>query len=95
MNYDHDYLGVGNSQHPANQPDAEPIEEEKELTIREALETGYEDKILEAIGRQEQKEAHVYAELIFIRDYIIQTETKAKQKTFLKNKINKLLKTLE
>lgn len=26
MEYDNDYLGVGNNQHPANQPDQEPDE---------------------------------------------------------------------
>lgn len=88
-NYDHDYLGVGNSQHPANREELEPIEE-KELTIREAFETGFEDKLLEAIGRQESKESHVYSELVFIRDYASQ-----KGDTFLKNRIIKLLKTLE
>lgn len=51
-NYDDFHLGVGNSQHPANEPEIDS-DEEKELTIREALETGYEDKILEAIGRNE------------------------------------------
>lgn len=88
-NYDHDHLGVGNSEHPANLPEIDS-EEEKELTIREALETGYEDKLLEAVGRQEEKEAHIYSELVFLRDYASQ-----KHDTFLKNKINKLLKTLE
>lgn len=88
-NYDQNYLGVGNSQHPANEPETDS-EEEKELTIREALETGFEDKILEAVGRQEQKESHIYSELVFIRDYASQ-----KQDTFLKNRIIKILKTLE
>lgn len=87
--YDHDYLGVGNSQHPANQPEIDS-EEEKELTIREAMETGFEDKLLEAIGRQEQKEAKVYAELVYLRDCAAQTKN-----TFFKNNIIKILKTLE
>jgi len=94
MNYDYDHLGVGNSQHPANLPEIDS-EEEKELTIREAYETGHEHLIMDAIGRQEQKESQVYSELVFLRDYIIQTETESKPKTFIKNKINKLLKTLE
>ena len=94
MNLDQELYGVGNSQHPANHPEIDS-EEEKDLTIREALETGFEDKLIEAVGRQEQKEAHIYSELVMLRDYILQTETESKPKTFIKNKINKLLKTLE
>lgn len=93
-NYDHDHLGVGNQMHPANQEELEPIEE-KELTIRQAYETGFEDKLLEAIGRQEKLLDSIYSELVFIRDYIIQTETEEKKKTFIKRRINTLLKTLE
>lgn len=88
-NYDHDHLGIGNSQHPANIAEIDS-DEEKDLTIREALETGYEDKLLEAVGRQEQKEAHIYSELVMLRDYAWHNGN-----AFLKNKINKLLKTLE
>lgn len=89
MDYDNDYLGVGNSQHPANEPDIDS-EEEKELTIREAYETGHEDLILEAIGRQEAKDSSIYSEFVFIRDLSRQTGN-----TYLKNRINKFLKTLE
>ena len=87
-NYDQDYLGVGNSQHPANQPEIDS-EEEKDLTIREALETGFEDNILEAIGRNEKLLYSIHSELVFIRDYASQ-----KHDNFLKNRITKLLKTL-
>lgn len=88
-NYDHDHLGVGNPMHPANQEELEPIEE-KELTIREALETGFEDKLLEATGRQEKLLDSIHSELVFIRDYASQ-----KHDTFLKNRITKFLKKLE
>jgi len=87
--YDHDHLGVGNSQHPSNLPEIDS-EEEKDLTIREAMETGFEDKILEAIGRNEKLLDSIHSELVFIREYSAQ-----KHDTFLKNRITKFLKTLE
>lgn len=87
MNYDHDYLGVGNSQHPANQPEIYS-EEEKDLTIGEALETGHDHLLYEAIGRNESLMASIESELIFIRDYSTQ-----KGDTYLKNRITKFLKT--
>lgn len=89
MDYDNDYLGVGNSQHPANEPEIDS-EEEKELTIREAYETGHEDLILQAIGRQETKDSSIYSEFVFIRDLASQLGN-----TYLKNRITKFLKTLE
>lgn len=88
MDYDNDYLGVGNSQHPANQPDL-PHEHEKELTIREAFETGYEDKLLEAISRQEKLNEHIISELDFFIGVLNQTEN-----TWLKNRLIKLKKQL-
>lgn len=89
MNLDHELYGVGNSQHPSNEPETHS-EEEKDLTIREAYETGHEDLILEAIGRQETKDSSIYSEFVFIRDLASQLGN-----TYLKNRITKFLKTLE
>ena len=87
-NYDHDSLGVGNSQHPANQPEIDS-EEEKDLTIREAMETGHEDLIYDAIGRQEQLLANIESELKYCIDVLAETPN-----TLVKNRLIKLLKTL-
>lgn len=89
MDYDDEYLGVGNSQHPSNQEEFDPIEE-RDLTIREALETGFEDKILEAIGRNELLLSKIQNELEWAVDVLSQTEN-----TLVKNRLNKLLKTFE
>jgi len=89
INLDNYIEGDFNPDNPANQ-DRELYVEEKELTIREALDTGFEDKLLDAVSRQEKLLAHIESELIFIRDYASQ-----KHDTFLKNRITKLLKILE
>jgi len=89
MDYDNEYLGVENSQHPANQEEFDPIEE-RGLTIREALETGFEDKILKAIGRKELLLSKIQNELEWAVDVLSQTEN-----TLVKNRLKKILKTLE
>lgn len=85
--YDNYYLGVGNSQHPANLND--DYFEFDSLDIRECYEYGDEEKTLLAISHNEKKLANAKSELQFLIEYLHQSEN-----VFVKNKLIKLKKQL-